>query len=1076
MQNEAWDRFVGGPLPDFTTEYGDEEGGKLLYYLYNVSNPKEFLTGAEKPHVTEVGPFGYAQIGRRYDVEFETEEVMKFKMYSFSKRLQPNSCLIAQERVGHPDPHRCLEPNTTVTVINMLFGLAMESVTGTTFLAAYGPFLVSSYVGMHLRTIVSEAMYLTLPNFLPYYHERFQKTIAASRFLKQLKDDTTETVAELNTATDSLASPLYGISRYFLSIGKSAATKAFATDAKLTEFYDENGVSSPLNKVGFVDWYNTTEESNSTLIDWCQADGSTDCEDRIAGIRTWLFETLSDHTENQKLMHHEFVTGNNTFACDLNTTCDWNMYPSMIYEDEPAPAISQGVYKAMFTADSSDFALTNKNSYQLFAVAREYCIEPTVSCDESQQLRDIYRRLFDGIVAIDYPSTSPDEIYANATLNAYYLKQICGMSKYYATIHQNKFFDSIAINHYPKLMPHFFSEYPSLAANMTELSDLGFLQVATGEYSQIFKSEPSLGFNSEFYRHLDQEITWEEAKLLYAIFTDRNLTQSIVEIAHFVPSAVEHAQPEYSPNIEADYTSIFQDLDTEYYGSAPQLLARRNAIGNSTIGINMVQYISKMYHDIVLLGQRIVCDDRDNCDYRKGGLFVTTTAEEFIFEGYSDPGLVYFSQLFSSRRYKISCSNPKFYFKDSFDSGYDEDETRVFHRDQLCRKREDTTCYDGAIKVHDTELDEYLYWNKTFDPTLDAAPKESKRYLYYNKTWATEESSIRVLNFYNMTQSFHDSNGTLISVLQPVQATSLGGLIRHVGFQKGRMCKPSGDDCTVATNNGINDRSLIGTIVSLFGETNTTSWPVEKPLRGSMLGQYAPAYLDGLLGNRECPKRLANYEGSMQGVLYYDLMDATVIDYDSNQDGGIPVCRYSISHESLTDSVNDLGQDPKLYPPFSFFPGPPGQNATKPSPIASSMPSFFLDQILNEGRELAKFTGIQPDIHKHMAYNDVEQGTGMTLRSAGRSAQYLKLSRSGVFPNLQEPYYMFPILSRTAAVAIPPSVAASLGSIINVFRTYPNVARGIGIGCGVLFSLIGVFLWIRVRLKRRHQKKAAGEA
>ena len=103
LENEKWDHFVGGAeTPDLALEYTDEEGVAMYYYIYNLTNPREFVRGEAKPHVTEVGPFGYTQIRRRYDVEFVTDDVVSFKSFTFHRRLSSRACTSGLELLGHP--------------------------------------------------------------------------------------------------------------------------------------------------------------------------------------------------------------------------------------------------------------------------------------------------------------------------------------------------------------------------------------------------------------------------------------------------------------------------------------------------------------------------------------------------------------------------------------------------------------------------------------------------------------------------------------------------------------------------------------------------------------------------------------------------------------------------------------------------------------------------------------------------------------------------------------------------------------------------------------------------------------
>ena len=168
-------------------------------------------------------------------------------------------------------------------------------------------------------------------------------------------------------------------------------------------------------------------------------------------------------------------------------------------------------------------------------------------------------------------------------------------------------------------------------------------------------NEPSMSDDeAEWYYHLKQEITWKEAKLLYVLFTNQNLTLHIVDHALTQPQEDNEGYRVFQSNLEADYRELLRTnpkvmTDPDFYAPAAEVLARKDPTGQTTIAISMAKMLMTQFHDRILLKGRVLCDDPRDCDYRKGGPFITVTAEQFLFTGYVDSSTHWFSSLFSSR-------------------------------------------------------------------------------------------------------------------------------------------------------------------------------------------------------------------------------------------------------------------------------------------------------------------------------------------------------------------------------------------------------------------------------------------
>jgi hypothetical protein len=61
---------------------------KMLFYLFNVTNPKSIVEDGAKPAVTEVGPFGYARVVEKTDISFSGTGVVYFTEQAYFVPLE----------------------------------------------------------------------------------------------------------------------------------------------------------------------------------------------------------------------------------------------------------------------------------------------------------------------------------------------------------------------------------------------------------------------------------------------------------------------------------------------------------------------------------------------------------------------------------------------------------------------------------------------------------------------------------------------------------------------------------------------------------------------------------------------------------------------------------------------------------------------------------------------------------------------------------------------------------------------------------------------------------------------------
>lgn len=1019
--------------------YSADDNSHTYYYVYNVTNPRAFLKGEEAPNVVEVGPFGYGTISRKYDVQFLKIDEISYKSYAFKKPLSALACQSGQEVIGHPSPAQCLDPQMKLTTLNLIFAGVMDNITPDQFLSLVGGQVLPAIVSEVVNGVDSDLKNQAFPQMLAAFDQNYRlksgvNALQATVLAAVAGGDRAAYVATLNVAgaASDKNSPMGSIAAFFAASGLAAPTHVFATYALLNVMYEPTSPYSPFHPGGFLLWkyaaYGSPPHVGS-LQSFCASDGTTDCPARVGAIIGWLFSGSgwAGFPETNGRMYSEFIYGVNTFACNDQTLCNWNIGPSMAYNGAAAPPVSFGVYFSLFSPAPNDISFLQTANYETYKQVKAYCRNPTLNCATFAPHEAAFRKLFDGFYGIDNPSGDIAAAYNNQSTKAYYTAQICGVQSYVTKLYMNPLYDAVVASQLPTILKPLFDADPSLAG-ITQVADIAFHQLATGALSKLLSGKDTISPEGkppvEFFHYMDHNMTWLDAKFVYLTMAHPEALPDLIKVVHNSTVDDVYSPQRFRTNLDANFTEVVQ-------APVDAILARRNAAGNETIGSSAIKMLATFLQIFYLEADHIVCNDPANCDYAKGGYFHTTTVENILFNGYSDSGLNLLATLVGNGRFQSKCLQQKYYYTDGT-SGPTETNGKTFLRDSSCSTTRDLDCTDHGIEVIDS---------------LDGA--------VYN--WTRNSTDPKILSrYYNISGTFSVGNATI--GLPPIVAHSLGANFANIEFQRLKGC--GSENCSTTINNGAIDRALTGTIVRSGGLEYSTGWPNPIKMKGSQGGQFPPLYLDGMTAE-DCPPFQEMYVSAMQGTMRLDFLQQGTIDYTNDEQSSINVCRYALSKSSYEKTIDGLNNTKNLMPPPGFIPGPPGVNGTTPNKAAGTFPSFALDVLFNEGKEFKKFTGLKPDMDRHGSYVDVEQSTGAVFRAAVRNALHYKISRNSIFPHLKEDYYLFPTIAENGGGAIPADVAQSTGQFINIFRKLPSTVTALGIGTGITCILVGFIFFSR---------------
>lgn len=1043
---KIWNAFISNTnTTDVDVALGDEEGTPELYYLYNLTNPKDFINGQEKPNLEEVGPFGYSRILIKDNIQLLDDGKVSFTQYSLRKPLSASYCRTIQTEIGHSDPSDCLDPSVQVISLNKPYTAVLNQVNPNTITAIYGSFTARKFL---TDTVDVVTQYVADPGVgfvLTEYQSDFRKSTGVNE-LKTAFDaavtadgDRDNVITTLNSAADDTSSPYYGISRHFTDIGK-AATSAFDTDATLSSFFDPTHDSSPFSATGYSRWRKSNETTEKNLLmSFCSADGTTDCEDRVPAIHDWLFETWADRTETATRMYNDFVSVNNTVACE--DTCVWNLFPFM---ENHTAAITRDVYDTLFVNETNDLTFLRSENIKRWRDVAEFCKNKDLTCTEFTSVyQTAYWTVFDAMIALDHPSKDRAAAVATDQLPEQYQSQICSLATYIKTLYRNSKVDAGICALIPQLIPQVIQVYPELA-EVELVQNLGMFQLATAGISKVLWNSDTVNNHTEFFHHLDTPLTIDEAKFLFLIMLNSGFMERVLDLAMTVTNFDNIQAPkQYKLNLKGNFYSL------GIHPTQAQILMRKNAAQNRTIASDLAQWQVELAQKY-LIEQHYFCDVLDDCDYTRGGLLVRATAKELLFDGYSDPGLLLLSQLFTNHAgsFDIQCYNQKYFFTDGT-SGTEESIGKEFAYSNRCVKTRDLHCTRDGIQVVDKDTGLSYNWTRELDE----------------------------LAYYNLSRpSFRIGNIT-ISNLLPVSAVQFGATYPDLEFQRKRSCvdekclRTIQSDLTIDCNATLcetpdtTSRGDTGMLVSRGGKTKNSNWK-QSSYSGGVTD--SPEFLSGQPGE-DCPATRKVYSPHIDGYIFYSRVHQERNELDNEITGE---CRYEPTAASFTSTITSLTSQSSLLPPKGFYPHVPVNG--KGNYRCEAAPSFFLETQVGESTELDKFTGLSPTREKHQSFAEYDLASRSLKRKVQRRAEYARVLKSSMYPNLLQDYYIYPLHSRTSVYSqtavnqtllliqpVPFTVAEEALEFIHFIRGYsvnPSEFILIGSILGAVLAVSGLLL------------------
>lgn len=1034
LKTSNYDRFIGGKgEPNLEMETGDQEMVHNFFYIYNVSNPKDFITGTENPKLDEIGPFGYGIVSRRYNITFE-QDLVSFSNYWFAVPLSTETCKTDLTQMEHPEPMECLDPTTTtVTTLNPSFAGALHDQDPNVVFATIGAKVIEGYIdGFH--QFLGHGLAVNSMGSIT----NMQKTLYASKFGVDMVYGAFESVKAANGNSHNNAvlilnnatlitdhgigseSPLAWINGLFASLSIAQTDHVFADPALLSQFFNASSTFSPFNPLGLSLWANGFQAGvQSQLAGVCATTSTTNCLERIQAIYSWIM-TFAQSSTAREAQYNDFVTQENSFACLFLSPCDWNLKTHLKYNGQDADPPSQALYENVFDP-SSPISLLTPGGNAMWGAVDKYCQNPTMNCTESANIRNAYLSVLNMVATLD--SSSLAAVQADPALSASYLGQLCSVAKYSDHLLRSPILGFMLTGALKNSLFGIGVLTADEAAAVTSLRDITIHELATGKMSNIMFGAPYLSPTEPFV-WIDATISLPILREVFDVFTDPTKLYTLVM------KTFSRGTTEYQVNTEATYDDLVSVSTAAFLQTAQ---------GNGTVASAFVEFLQGMITTEVFMATRTFCDDLADCDYAKGGLFTTVTADQYLFTGYSDAGTVLLADEAAGEDYKITCRKPKYYYADGKTSGSVEDSENVFIRTDTCTKVPDSDCTDGGIRVTDVAAGTTHDW-----------------YMDENDAEATGR-------YYRMDLDFTIGDVT-ISPLVPVFANAFGKTFLDIDYQQHRDCGMD-SDCTTVINTGKKNISNIGEVEMFHGQTESLEWPQPVAYAGSVTGQFAPRFMKGLKSD-ECPKDIDMFIKNLEYYPFtFGLDKRTTIDYEIKNVVPIDVCRYAMNQESYDAMISFINQDASVLPPNGMLPLPPGVNATKPAVAMISSPSFLWDKEFNNGAELSKFEGLNPDPKRHGNYVDVEQSTGTALRVLQRIGFYMPVKRSALFPNLKENQYSFPTSSFTLYATIKETDATLLGNLLAFMRILPKYTETGGFAAGGVFLILGMICCYKGRKK-----------
>jgi hypothetical protein len=95
---------------------------RVLFYVWDVQNPRQIVEQGAKPVLAEKGPFGYARITDKMNVAFSPDnELVNYAEAFFYVRLDPRPCELFHAATGVWPVKPCQNDSDIVTVLNVKF-------------------------------------------------------------------------------------------------------------------------------------------------------------------------------------------------------------------------------------------------------------------------------------------------------------------------------------------------------------------------------------------------------------------------------------------------------------------------------------------------------------------------------------------------------------------------------------------------------------------------------------------------------------------------------------------------------------------------------------------------------------------------------------------------------------------------------------------------------------------------------------------------------------------------------------------------------------------------------------------
>lgn len=607
----------------------------------------------------------------------------------------------------------------------------------------------------------------------------------------------------------------------------------------------------------------------------------------------------------------------------------------------------------------------------------------------------------------------------------------------------------------------------------TSLSDVTAYQYSTSGFSNVLLKRDSFAppgyVKYEYHHYVNQTLTIPEVKQINAILANETNLELLFTISHNVTGS-------FSPNIDADYSLISV--------ASHELLKRRNAANTATIGIGLAKMIIAYGKFGALHANNVFCQQALPCPppiASSMSFFPTISATQYT------AAAVYLDTLMTQLGSRRNVTTIQLL---SMPDTYEETNTTTNATDvsplDSCK---DTSSSQSSyvmtskeVLVHPTGREMIItkdppYWNYKVNDFAYAITRNWSRHDGNNENASifSLKNDFTLLGNDGVTKTLIMGGNDII----PFYARSFGGMVRNITYQKFKSCPLSEDNssfpedeiCRTAFNTGDVNISLIKTSVNIMNETVNEEFGL-KPYVRSIGDQFVPLFKNGVDSDIECEARRAIYDGRLGDVVFWDLIEKVTLESITDSKS-IPVCRYELTQQSYKDTVANLDQDAKATIPGFLNIRPSSKYKIISSTIVDNKiieerqmygpPSFLADKQMNEGKELAKFDGLDPTSQLHGSYFSIEMVSGNVMASVKRSANYIRLERSALFPDLKESYYMFPTISSSYGQKALDSQIKERAKLISLFRIFSIAFVLGGFGIGLMCVILGLCLCSRNR-------------